>query len=169
MAELPIILLSHNIRSLWNVGSLFRSADAFGVERLILTGYTPRPPRPEIAKTALGAEEWVLWSHAADPIAAINDLRKGGYAIAALERAAGSTPLGEFRRAAPTCLVVGHEIAGVPREVLAACDVVLEIPMRGKKESLNVAVAAGIALHQLRIGETFDCTTKFEIRSTKSE
>ncbi|MFH1444758.1 MAG: RNA methyltransferase [Candidatus Peregrinibacteria bacterium] len=145
-----IILLAHNIRSLWNVGSLFRTCDAFGVQKLILTGYTAVPPRREISKTALGAEEHVVWEHCEDPKKAILKLKKQGYTIVALEQARGAVDLKQFKSPSKVCLIAGHEVLGVPKELLKLCDAIVHIPMHGKKESLNVAVAAGIALHHFR-------------------
>ncbi len=145
-----IILLAYNIRSLWNVGSLFRSCDCFAVEKLILAGYTATPPRREISKTALGAEEWIPWEHAPDAANVLQQLRSEGWTIVALEQSITSTSLEKYIPPGRTCLIVGHEVLGVPQELLALCDDVLEIPMLGKKNSLNVAVAAGIALHTLR-------------------
>jgi tRNA G18 (ribose-2'-O)-methylase SpoU len=136
------------------VGSLFRTADAFGVERIILSGYTAAPPRREISKTALGAEEYVPWEKVADPKEAIAKLRKRGYSIVALEQVRGAIELRKFSPPSKVCLMIGHEVLGVPKELLRLCDAVVYIPMHGKKESLNVAVAAGIALHHLRCGVT---------------
>lgn len=145
-----MILIAHNIRSLWNIGSFFRTADAFGVSHIHLTGYTAAPPRYEITKTALGAEEWIPWSKDEDPLTVIEDRRKEGHHIVALEIAAGSIPLSEFRSTKPVCLIVGHEVTGVPQELLKASDCSVSIPMHGRKESLNVSVAVGIALYQLQ-------------------
>jgi tRNA G18 (ribose-2'-O)-methylase SpoU len=144
-----IILLAHNIRSLWNVGSFFRTADCFGVRRIILSGYTPLPPRREISKTALGAEEWIPWEHIHNPLDAIKKAKKEGYAVIALERIKGAKDIGSYTPPSKILLIVGHEILGVPKELLSAADDLLQIPMHGKKESLNVAVAAGIALERL--------------------
>ena len=167
-------LLAHNVRSLWNVGSFFRTCDAFVVERLYLTGYTGHPPRKEITKTALGAEGFVVWEHHKDPIPIIKELKKDGGQIVALEQTTDAIPLQKFpllRRAPPPAcpselqqsgegedkgggvsilLIVGHELQGVPGNILSLCDAIVEIPMLGKKESLNVAVATGIALWHLR-------------------
>ena len=148
-----IVLLAHNIRSLWNVGSLFRTADSFGIEKIYLTGYTAAPPRREISKTALGAEEFVLWEKAEDPKKVIAKLKKQGFTIVALEQARGAVDLKKFEPPVKVCLIVGHEVLGVPKEILQLCDAVVHIPMHGKKESLNVAVAAGITLHHLRSGD----------------
>ena len=145
-----IVLLAHNIRSLWNVGSLFRTADSFAVEQIFLTGYTATPPRREISKTALGAEETVPWEKAEDPAKAIATLKKQGFTIVALEQARGAVDLKAYEPPSQVCLIVGHEVLGVPKELLKLCDAIVHIPMHGKKESLNVSVAAGIALHHLR-------------------
>jgi len=145
-----IILLAHNIRSLWNVGSLFRTADSFAVEKIYLTGYTAAPPRREISKTALGAEEYVPWEKCEDPAKVIVKLKKQGFTIVALEQARGAVDLKKFKPPSQVCLIVGHEVLGVPKELLKLCDAIVHIPMHGKKESLNVAVATGIALHHLR-------------------
>lgn len=144
-----LVLLAHNIRSLWNIGALFRSCDCFAVEKLILSGYTATPPRREIAKTALGADEWIPWEHYADPHEAILSLSKDGWRIVGLEQSERSIALEEYVPSEKTCLIVGHEVLGVPEEILKLCDDVVHIPMLGKKKSLNVSVAAGIALHQL--------------------
>lgn len=145
-----ICLLAHNVRSLWNVGSFFRTCDAFAVEKLYLTGYTGHPPRKEISKTALGAEESVAWEHAREPLPVLVKLREQGWQLVALELAPNAIPLEAFQPPDNVCLIVGHELTGVPGDILALCSTVVAIPMLGKKESLNVAVAAGIALHRLR-------------------
>lgn len=149
MTHRRITLLAHNIRSLWNVGSFFRTADAFGVEKIYLTGYTATPPRREISKTALGAEEWIPWEQQDDPVKVIGKLRKSGYAIVALELTKGAIDITKFVSPAKICLILGQEVLGVPQELLKLCDAVLFIPMHGKKESLNVSVATGVALSRL--------------------
>lgn len=146
-----IRFLAHNVRSLWNVGSFFRTSDSMKVERIYLTGYTGCPPRKEITKTAIGAEEFVKWEHAEDPMKIITKLKKAGWSLVALEITPDAIDIKDFKPAEKVCLIVGHELTGVPVDILALCDDVVFIPMLGKKESLNVAVAAGIALHQLRI------------------
>jgi len=146
MTSRKIVLLAHSIRSLWNVGSLFRTADSFAVEKIFLTGYTATPPRREISKTALGAEEFVPWEQADDPAQVIATLKKQGFTIVALEQARGAIDLKDFEPPSQVCLIVGHEVLGVPKELLCLSDAVVQIPMHGKKESLNVSVAAGIAL-----------------------
>lgn len=142
-------IIAHNIRSLHNVGSVFRSADAFGVERIYLTGYTATPPRKEIAKTALGSEDQVAWEFHADVLPFITQLKKDGFTVLALENASGTEPILEVaKRLDPTrvVLLLGSEVEGVDKDVLAACDGAVEIPMPGRKRSLNVSVATGIAL-----------------------
>lgn len=145
-----IVLLAHNIRSLWNIGALFRTCDALGIAHLYLTGYSAAPPRREISKTALGAEEWVPWSCEPDPVTVLQARRKEGFSLVGLEIAGGSTSLYDYVPSGPQCLLLGHEILGVPKELLRHCDHIVHIPMLGRKESLNVAVAAGIALFSLR-------------------
>lgn len=142
--------MAHNIRSLWNVGAFFRTCDALGVEHLYLTGYTAHPPRTEITKTAIGAEQWVAWEHARDPLPFIEQLKKDGWQIVSLELHADSVDIVKFQPADKVCLIVGHEITGVPDELMKISDASVEIPMLGKKESMNVSVATGIALHHLR-------------------
>lgn len=144
-----VILLAHNIRSLWNIGSLFRSADCFGVEKIYLTGYTGTPPRREISKSALGAEQWIPWEHTAEPLPIIAQLKADGWTIVALEITKAGTALSRYQAPAQCCLIVGNEVLGVPPELLQASDHHVYIPMQGKKESLNVSVAAGIALAYL--------------------
>jgi tRNA G18 (ribose-2'-O)-methylase SpoU len=146
----PLVLMLHNIRSMWNVGSMFRTADAAGIEKIILSGYTATPPRKEIDKTALGAQETVSWEYHADPLEALYGMKRDGVRICGLEIAEGSRPYttvnpGDF----PICLVVGNEVEGLEDDLLQLCDEVLEIPQYGTKHSLNVAVAAGIALFEL--------------------
>ena len=143
--------LAHNVRSLWNVGSFFRTCDAFAVERIYLTGYTGCPPRKEITKTAIGAEAFVSWEHADDPVPVLRALKEEGWQIIGLELTPDAVPLKKLQASHHVCLVVGHELTGVPEDVLSLCDLVTSIPMFGQKESLNVAVAAGIALHALRM------------------
>ncbi len=145
----PIYLMLHNIRSMWNVGSMFRTADAAGIEKMILSGYTATPPRKEIDKTALGAQDSVAWEYHADPLVALSALKRAGVKICGLEITEGSRPYstltpGDF----PLCLVVGNEVDGLENELLELCDEVLEIPQYGTKHSLNVAVASGIALFE---------------------
>ena len=145
-----ICLIAHNIRSLWNVGSIFRTCDALGVEKLYLTGYTGRPPRKEITKTALGADEFVEWEHHDEPMDVISDLKNEGWKIVCLELTEKSISLSDFYPEYPLCLILGNEVEGVRDDLLNISDEVVSIPMLGQKESLNVAVAAGIALYGLQ-------------------
>ncbi len=141
-------VLLDNVRSLYNVGSIFRTCDAAGVAHLYLTGFTPHPPRKELEKTALGAIENVPWEHHADPLSVIARLKKEGTTIVAVEQAEHARRYDDIRAAEfPICLVVGHEITGVSQPVLDACDFAVEIPMYGVKHSLNVAGACGIAVY----------------------
>lgn len=146
-------LLAWNIRSVWNVGSLFRTCDAFAVEKIWLTGYTATPPRREISKTAIGAESFVAWEYRKEPLPLLTELRESGFHIVALEQHGSAKIVQEYQAPDRLCLIVGHEVLGVPQEILEHCDDIIAIPMLGKKESLNVAVAAGIALHHLRYCE----------------
>ena len=132
------------------MGSLFRTADAMGVQKLYLSGYTAYPPRREISKTAIGADEWVPWEKVDEVLLKLTTLKEEGWQIVGLEITETSQPIGDCSFADNVCLVVGHEVSGVPQEVLEVCDKVVHIPMHGKKESLNVSVAAGIALDHLR-------------------
>ena len=149
-----MVLIAHNIRSLHNVGSLFRSAEVFGVECLYLTGYTGTPPRKEIAKTALGSELRLLWKQANDITYLITELKNKGYYIVGLENAEHSRSLFEFmsesHSSKPIALVLGSEVDGIDSSVSVLCDVLVEIPMPGTKRSLNVSVAAGVALFAFR-------------------
>lgn len=145
-----ISLLAHNIRSMWNVGSFFRTCDAFAVEKLYLTGYTAFPPRKEITKTAIGAEAHVPWEHREDPVPLLRTLKEEGWSLVALEITQDAVVLADFKPASKTCLILGHELTGVPEDILSLCDGVIMISMLGHKESLNVAVAAGVALNHLR-------------------
>jgi len=152
----PVSLILEDIRSLYNVGSIFRSADAFRLSELILTGFTPTPPRKEIAKTALGADRTVPWRSFAgndersqNTVDAILDMRAKGWHVFALEITTEPKPLDTLTsQHYPLCIVVGNELTGVSPEALKICEGALEIPMHGVKHSLNVAVAAGIAMYE---------------------
>ena len=149
--KLPLILVLDSIRSMNNIGSIFRSADAFRIEGLILCGITAQPPHPDIHKTALGAEESVPWHYSSSALEAVRELQTKGYTVLALEQAHESLRLDHFvpEPGARYALVLGNEVKGVAEEVVAAADHCLEIPQYGTKHSLNVSVAAGIALWQL--------------------
>jgi len=145
-----ISVIAHNIRSLWNVGAFFRTCDCFRVEKLYVTGYTAFPPRREISKTALGAEGWIPWEHADDPKLILQKLKKAKYRIVGLELTEDAVELRSYVPPEKICLIVGHEVLGVSKELLNLCDDVVQIPLLGKKESLNVSIAMGIALYGLR-------------------
>lgn len=160
-----LVLLAHNLRSAHNVGSLLRTADGLGINEVYLTGYTPYPalgandPRlphlavkinNQIKKTALGAELNVEWQHNDNIFEVIKSLRQENFTMAALEQADNSLDLDKFNAPEKLALIVGREVEGIEPEVLADADLILEIPMRGTKESFNVAVAAAIALYRLR-------------------
>lgn len=145
----PVVLVLDNIRSLYNVGSIFRTADAALVSEIILCGYTPAPPRIEIEKTALGAVDTVPWRYEANATKAVADLQQNGWNVFAVEitdssRSYDSLTAEDF----PLALVLGNELVGIESEVVSACDGALEIPMYGVKHSLNVSVAAGIAVFE---------------------
>ncbi len=144
----------HNIRSLHNVGSMFRTSDAAGVDKIYLCGYTPKPVdlmgrvRPEIAKVALGAEQMIPWEHHKQTLRLVQQLQKEGKQVIALEQTKKSIPYTKFRPKFPCALIVGNEVEGIPKRITDAVDAVIQIPMLGKKESLNVSVAFGIAVYQ---------------------
>ncbi len=144
-------VLVHNIRSMHNVGSVFRSADAFGISEIILSGYSPTPPRPEINKTAIGAEEFVKWSYMEDGTEAINQLKEDGYYIAGLEQTTDSISLPDFEPQSieKICIVLGNEVTGIDDELLPLIDQFIAIPQFGQKHSLNVSVAAGVVLYAM--------------------
>lgn len=147
----PVVLVLENIRSMLNVGSVFRTGDAFRIEAICLCGYTPQPPHREINKTALGATESVSWQYFSDARAAIQQLREQGYRIWALEQAEESVSLEHFNWSGTEkiAFVLGNEAEGVEAETLALCDGCVEIPQFGMKHSLNISVAAGVLLWQL--------------------
>lgn len=146
--KLPLTVVLDNVRSLNNIGSIFRTCDAFAVERLVLCGISATPPSAEIHKTALGAEDSVAWEYCADTLEAVHRLGAAGYTVCCLEQVEGSVELGSFvpDPARKYAFVAGHEVDGVAQAVVDACSVCLEIPQRGTKHSLNVAVSAGIAI-----------------------
>lgn len=146
--KFPIAVVLDNVRSLNNIGSIFRSSDAFRVDRICLCGITATPPSVEIHKTALGAEDSVSWKHYAQTADALADLRAYGWTLCAVEQAEKSISLEQFRpeQGRKYAIVLGHEVYGVDQAVVDACDLTLEIPQFGTKHSLNVAVTAGILL-----------------------
>jgi tRNA G18 (ribose-2'-O)-methylase SpoU len=158
MATHPDIrLLLDNIRSVHNVGSIFRTAECAGVSRIYLVGATPAPvdrfgrKRKDLAKVALGAEDLVKWEHISRPANVIARLRAQGFKIVAVEQAPGSIHFNKISLKRKVLLILGNEVAGVSRSVLRKSDAIAEIPLRGKKESLNVSVAAGIALFAMKL------------------
>jgi tRNA G18 (ribose-2'-O)-methylase SpoU len=146
----PILGLLDNIRSLYNVGSIFRTSDGAFIQGLYLTGYTPRPPRKEISKTALGATETIPWEYFQDPLDAVAAARAVGAKICVLEHTTDSRPYSSIiPQDFPVCLVVGNELTGIRPALISAADFAIDIPMRGTKHSLNAAVAYGIAVFEL--------------------
>lgn len=149
--KLPLIMVLDNIRSLHNVGSVLRTADAFRLEAVYMCGITATPPSPEIHKTALGAEDSVAWRYYEDTLQAINELKAEGYTVLAVEQVEGSLKLGQFSFAPGEryALVMGNEVKGVQQKVVDACDQALEIPQYGTKHSMNVSVTAGIVMWEV--------------------
>ena len=149
--KLPITIVLDDIRSLSNVGSIFRTADAFGIERIVLCGITAKPPHREIQKTALGATESVDWDYVKSCTDALSELKNSGYLILGVEQVEGSCKLADFNYSTDEKLavVLGNEVNGVSQRVLNLCDDYLEIPQSGTKHSLNVSVAAGVVLWEL--------------------
>ncbi|MDZ4714920.1 MAG: RNA methyltransferase [Cytophagales bacterium] len=149
--KLPVSILLDNVRSLHNVGSVFRTADAFRCERIYLTGITGVPPHREIHKTALGATESVLWEYAEKPLTVIQRLKKLGYRIVAVEQTTESVALQDFSMPPgdKVCLVFGNEVHGVSEEVIAEADEAVEIPQSGTKHSINLSVCTGIVCWEL--------------------
>ena len=149
MMERDVRVVAHNIRSLHNVGSIFRTCDGAGVSKLYLTGYSGVPPRKEISKTALGADESVSWEFHKDPVSVVQKLKSDGFRIVALEKNNRSLDISAFEPSYPLCMIIGNEIDGVETSLLELSDSVLHIPMRGSKESLNVSVAFGIGIYRM--------------------
>jgi len=155
MEQKDIRILLHNIRSAHNVGAMFRTAEAIGVSHVYLSGFTPCPldrfkrPVKEIAKTALGAELAIPWDYAKDPKEIIASLQKENFTVIGLEQDHLSVDYKSYEPRAHTLFLVGSEVEGLSEELRKSCDVIIEIPMRGKKESLNVSVAFGVAMFRL--------------------
>ncbi|HEY9167827.1 MAG TPA: TrmH family RNA methyltransferase [Candidatus Kryptonia bacterium] len=146
----PIYGFLENVRSLYNVGSIFRTSDAILLSKLYLTGFTPHPPRPEISKTALGAVESVPWSYHKKAVEAVQEIKSAGLKFVVLEQTRESVPIWELpRNLFPVCIAVGNEIGGISKELVDYADIAVDIPMKGVKHSLNVAVAYGIAVYRL--------------------
>jgi tRNA G18 (ribose-2'-O)-methylase SpoU len=144
-----IIVICDNIRSRENVGSIFRTADGAGVSKIYLCGYTPKPPHHKISKSALGAESYVLWEACQQTWRLIKKLQKEGFFIVALEQARGSENIFRSKLKYPLALVLGNEVKGLSRNIISRSDKIVHVPMLGKKESLNVSVAFGVAVYQL--------------------
>ena len=147
--KVPVTVLLDNVRSMYNTGAFFRTADAAGIEKLLLTGITAQPPKHAITKTALGAEETVPWEHSWNPVEMIHSLRARDYEIVAIETSAHAVDLFDWKPRFPVCLVFGHETDGIRPELMALCDTHVRIPMLGRKHSLNVATAGGVLLYEL--------------------
>lgn len=144
------ILVLPSIRSGHNVGAMFRTADAVGIEKIYLTGYTACPPHRQITKVSLGAETWIPWEQHKQAGRLLRKLKKIGYNIVALEQTGKSRNIFKWKPKFPLALVVGNEVLGVKNEYLNICDEQIEIPMVGKKESLNVSIAAGVAMYYIK-------------------
>ncbi len=154
--KVPVIVVLENIRSAYNVGSVFRTSDAFLIEAIYITGYSARPPHKEVKKTALGAEDTVNWKHFASAREAIEDLRSQGYQVFAVEQVSSSMKLHEWNRKGDekTAVIFGNEVSGVEQSTIELCDGCVEIPQLGMKHSLNIATAVGVVLWEL-VRETF--------------
>ena len=149
--KMPLIIILDDVRSMYNVGSVFRTADAFRVEAIYLCGITAQPPHPEIHKTALGAEDTVAWQHFPTALEAVESLKQKGYIVFSIEQCEGSTMLSSLNSQLSTlnsqyALILGNEVKGVHQEVVDASDGCIEIPQFGTKHSLNVSTTAGIVI-----------------------
>ncbi len=146
------VVILNDIRSVENVGAMFRTADAAGVEKIYLAGYTPTPldrfgrKRKDLAKSALGAEEYVAWEQVKGVATLLNKLKRAGFKVVAIEQDKNSIDYKKVKTGNKNAFIVGAEVTGIPQTILKKCDVIAEIPMRGKKESLNVSVALGVVL-----------------------
>ena len=151
----PFVVVLDDIRSMNNVGAVFRNCDAFLIEKLYLCGYTPCPPHREITKSAIGAEQSVDWEHAADVVELLTRLKAEGYKIACIEQIEESVALQDFRTKPDEkwAIVLGNEVLGVAESAVALSDVALEIPQFGTKHSLNISVAAAVVLYALVLGQ----------------
>lgn len=149
--KIPLVVVLDNVRSMHNVGSVFRTSDGFLIEGIYLCGYTPQPPHRDINKTALGATETVSWSYFNNTMEAVHSLREKGFRILAVEQAENSISLEKlgWDGKSSLALVFGNEVEGVAQEVIDQCDGCLEIPQWGMKHSLNISVAAGIVLWEM--------------------
>jgi len=143
------IVVAHNIRSMHNVGAIFRTSEGAGVDMIYLTGYTAIPPRKEISKVALGSEDRVPWKFRKGVGELVKRLKKEGYQIVSLEQDDNSIPYKKFNPRFPLCLIVGNEVKGVSKALLKKSDAIIELPMKGTRKSLNVSVAFGIAVYEI--------------------
>ena len=149
------ILVLPDIRSAINVGAIFRTADAVGIDKIYLVGWTPRPNdqygrvQKDIAKSALGSETWIEWEYRKTLLPLIKNLKKDGYEVVALEQSEKSIDYREYKKSRKMAFVLGPEVTGLDKKILKECDKIVEIPMHGKKESLNVSVACGVALFKI--------------------
>jgi tRNA G18 (ribose-2'-O)-methylase SpoU len=168
-ARLPVSVVLENVRSLYNVGSIFRTSDGALIEKLYLCGYTPHPPRREIEKTALGATQSVPWEYCADAHQQVAQLKQAGMKICALELTTDSIPyFAVGKKDFPICLLVGNELIGLSKGLIDLADMAVEIPMYGIKHSLNVAVAYGIAVFEMSRVYRNDEHPTHERRESKS-
>ncbi len=149
LAALPVSILLDNVRSMYNVGAFFRTADAAAIEKLYLCGITAHPPKGAITKTALGADETVPWEFAREPAPLLDAARARGCELAAIETSVHAVDLFDWTPRFPVCVVFGHEVDGIRPEVSARCDTHVRIPMLGLKHSLNVATAGGVVMYEL--------------------
>lgn len=149
------VLILNDIRSVENVGAIFRTCDALGINKIYLTGHTPSPvdrfgrKRNDLAKSALGAEEYVPWEEREDVFLLIDELKNKGYFLIGIEQDEKSVDYKEVKIKEKNVFILGAEVTGIPKEILEKCDVIAEIPMKGKKESLNVSVSFGVALFRI--------------------
>lgn len=157
--KIPVIAVLENVRSAYNVGSVFRTADAFLIEAIFITGYTAKPPHKEIRKTALGAEETMDWKHFSSAREAILELKQNGYRVFAVEQVENSISLEKFETPGRVAVVFGNEVSGVEQSTIALCDGTIEIPQLGMKHSLNIATAVGVVLWEL-VRNTIDQVKK---------
>jgi 23S rRNA (guanosine2251-2'-O)-methyltransferase len=147
--RMPVTILLDNVRSMYNVGAFFRTADGAGIERLLLSGITGRPPKNGISKTALGAEKRVPWEDVSDPLERVRALRADGYEVAAIETSDRAVDIFDWRPHFPVCVSFGHEVEGLPADLLNLCDSHVRIPMLGLKHSLNVASTGAVVMYEL--------------------
>lgn len=149
------VLILPDIRSALNVGAIFRTADAVGISKIYLTGYTPRPTdqfgrvQKDISKSALGAETWIPWEYKKTTVPLLRSLKKDGFTIIAIEQSKNSVDYKKIKKIEKIAFIIGPEVEGLNQKILNECDYIAEIPMKGKKESLNVSVATGIALFRI--------------------